>query len=96
MAITGGFGMTMDLERGTMRKWVMGRDGVKRWADSGEPVDQCDVPPIGWRCTRGEGHSGPCAAIECPEDVALVERGMRRLRETPNTEVKPTRGAGSA
>lgn len=24
MAITGGFGMTMDLERGTMRKWVMG------------------------------------------------------------------------
>lgn len=84
MAITGGFGMTMDLERGIMRKWVMGRDGVKRWADGGEPVDECDVPPLGWRCTRGKGHGGPCAAVECPEDVALVERGMRRLRETPN------------
>ena len=43
MAITGGFGMTMDLERGTMRHWVMGRDGVKRWADSGAPcVRDCD------------------------------------------------------
>lgn len=39
MAITGGFGMTMDLERGTTRRWVMGRDGVKRWADTGEPVE---------------------------------------------------------
>ena len=39
MAITGGFGVTMDLERGTSRQWVMGRDGVKRWADDGAPVD---------------------------------------------------------
>jgi hypothetical protein len=38
MAITGGFGVTMDLKRGTTRRWVMGRDGVKRWADDGEPV----------------------------------------------------------
>lgn len=46
--ITGGFGMTMDLERGTMRQWVMGRDGVKRWADNGEPVEKplckCGMP----------------------------------------------------
>lgn len=41
MGITGGFGTTMDLERGTMRSWVVGRDGVKQWADTGEPVD-CD------------------------------------------------------
>lgn len=40
MGITGGFGTTMDLERGTMRQWVMGRDGVKRWADNGEPVQK--------------------------------------------------------
>lgn len=45
---------------------------------------ECDIPPFGWRCTRGIGHSGPCAAVECPEDAALVERGMARLRETPN------------
>lgn len=49
MAITGGFGTTMDLERGTMRRWVMGRDGVKRWADNGEPVEKplmckCGMP----------------------------------------------------
>lgn len=31
--------MTMDLERGTMRQWAMGRDGVKRWADTNEPHD---------------------------------------------------------
>jgi hypothetical protein len=38
MAITGGFGVMMDLSRGgAMRRWVMGRDGVKRWLDSGEP-----------------------------------------------------------
>ena len=39
MAITGGFGFTMDLERGTSRQWFMGRDGVKRWADDGMPTD---------------------------------------------------------
>lgn len=38
--ITGGFGTTLDLERGTMRQWVMGRDGVKRWADNNRPVDE--------------------------------------------------------
>lgn len=30
----------MDLERGTSRQWYMGRDGVKRWADTGEPVKE--------------------------------------------------------
>lgn len=43
--ITGGFGMTMDLERGTMRHWVMGRDGVKRWADTSEPVENLPESP---------------------------------------------------
>lgn len=40
MGITGGFGTTIDLERGTSRQWVVGRDGVKRWADSGQPLTQ--------------------------------------------------------
>lgn len=39
--ITGGFGMTVDLERGTMRQWAMGR-GVKRWTDNGDPVQEAD------------------------------------------------------
>ena len=42
---------------------------------------ECDVPPLGWRCTRARGHEGPCAAIAAPDDVAFVERGMARLRE---------------
>ena len=46
-----------------------------------EADNECDGPPVGWRCTRGKGHDGPCAAIACPEDVAFVERGMARLRE---------------
>ena len=32
------FGVTMDLERGTTRNWVMGSDGVKRWVDNMAPV----------------------------------------------------------
>lgn len=28
----------MDLERGTMRSWVVGGDGVKRWTDNGAPA----------------------------------------------------------
>lgn len=34
----------MDLDRGTMRQWVIGRDGVKRWADSGDPVRNDGYP----------------------------------------------------
>lgn len=40
MAITGGFGTTMDLANGTSRQWVMGSDGVKRWADTNEPISK--------------------------------------------------------
>ncbi len=51
---------------------------------AGEPgakdEQECDIPPFGWRCTRPAGHSGPCAAVEAPEDVSLVERGMARYR----------------
>lgn len=47
MAITGGFGTTMDLERGTSRQWVMGRDGVKRWADTNEPVEARPLCAVG-------------------------------------------------
>lgn len=34
-----GFGMVFDCERGGVRNWYMGKDGVRRWADSDEPVD---------------------------------------------------------
>lgn len=40
MGITGGFGTTIDLEHGGSRKWVVGRDGVKRWLDTATPITQ--------------------------------------------------------
>ena len=47
----------------------------------------CDVPPMGWRCTRSAGHDGPCATVEAPEQVDFVNRGMDRLRDVqPPTE----------
>lgn len=44
------------------------------------PPEQCEIPPLGWRCTRAPGHEGPCAAVPAPEDVGFVLRGMARLR----------------
>ena len=41
--ITGGFGVTMDLERGMERAWYVSRDGVKRWAATDQPVEQAPV-----------------------------------------------------
>lgn len=38
MTITGGFGVSVDLQAGVSRAWYMGNDGVQRWADTGEPV----------------------------------------------------------
>lgn len=38
MAITGGFGVTIDTKTGRSRRWVMDRKGVKRWADTHEAV----------------------------------------------------------
>ena len=32
--MTRAFGITVDIERGTTRNWVMGDDGVKRWVDN--------------------------------------------------------------
>lgn len=79
MAITGGFGMTMDLERGTMRQWVMGRDGVKRWADNDEPCEKrpedYDLPPY----PEGEV-VGPCICGSWPGGKCL------RCRVVPNRD----------
>lgn len=39
MADLRGFGVTFDLETGSVRQWYVGADGVKRWADNDAPVD---------------------------------------------------------
>jgi len=42
MPITGGFGTTYDTRTGQARAWYMRSDGVKRWDDNDEPVEQSE------------------------------------------------------
>lgn len=35
-------------------------------------MNKCTIPPIGWRCTRAAGHSGPCAAM--PDEALPLSR----------------------
>lgn len=44
MAITSAFGTFFDLKTGRSRQWFMGGDGVKRWVDTGSPVDESHGP----------------------------------------------------
>ncbi len=46
MAITGGFGWEMDIHTGKNCGWFVGRDGVKRWSDNGQPVQEVPYVPI--------------------------------------------------
>ena len=55
-------------------------------------AERCDLPPLGWRCTRTAGPEGPCAAVEAPEDAELVAKGLARLRES-DVPVQPQGGA---
>ena len=85
MGITGGFGTTMDLERGTSRQWVMGRDGVKQWADSGEQVQKPEtmLPNDVARCAGvgddEEGWREGCDVCLRRLSVATGERVVRML-----------------
>ncbi len=36
--IKGGFGVTLDIKTGQMRRWYMRADSIKRWADNDKPV----------------------------------------------------------
>ena len=76
--ITGGFGMIMDLERGTMRQWAMGKDGVKRWVDSGEPIAdppmcKCGMP---WEPDMSQFGCWSCGAEKPVPNVELTEHGL--------------------
>lgn len=71
--ITGGFGMTMDLERGMMRQWVMGRDGIKRWADTNEPVENLPESPT---CTKSQTAAHRCIKPQCPTDCSECNHAL--------------------
>ena len=36
--ITGGFGYTLDIKSGLMRRWYIDRNGVKRWVHNKKEV----------------------------------------------------------
>lgn len=38
----------------------------------------CMKPPAGWRCTRGNDHDGPCAAIEVKAQIDADELSAKR------------------
>ncbi|HEY6731950.1 MAG TPA: hypothetical protein VI039_13120 [Solirubrobacterales bacterium] len=40
----------------------------------------CERPPAGWRCTRGAGHDGPCAAVPTAEGDARLEAATAAAR----------------
>ncbi len=40
---------------------------------------QCERPPLGWWCSRGAGHEGPCAAREQATSVTRSLRAAERL-----------------
>lgn len=42
-------------------------------------MTQCNIPPKGWRCTRGAGHTGPCA----PWPVSVGELAQRGEHVAP-------------
>ena len=96
MGITGGFGTTIDLERGISRQWVIGRDGVKRWAASGQPLTQELLNSI----MRNPGETRATAAPalpKCPQCGArYCGNGVQPCVEcaAPNAEVsgRPHRG----
>lgn len=50
---------------------------------AGEPIAQCTVPPPGWSCSRGSGHTGPCAAtavVPPVHDFVTIGNGAECIR----------------
>ena len=68
MAITGGFGYSVDLQRGVLRRWYVSRDGVKRWADTSKPCEQLPEESL------THGLDDYCECLKCGF-VGLVRAG---------------------
>jgi len=47
--------------------------------------NDCALPPAGWRCTRGAGHTGPCAAV--PTASEDFDRAVDAVMERFHTPV---------
>ena len=49
--------------------------------------EECVRPPHGWKCSRGNGHPGPCAARPA-EDDDLIERCVHAARTASGSFLK--------
>ncbi len=88
MAITGGFGVTMDLVTGMPRRWYMRADGVKRWVSNDMPCAESDETDL-WRCTvcGRLGTVGRCCGEETREPVRAPNARVKAAAEgSPATE----------
>lgn len=45
-----------------------GKKTNAKWFNADGTPEPCDVPPNGWKCSRGLGHDGPCAATRIEQD----------------------------
>lgn len=51
-------------------------------------IAPCTKPPAGWRCTRGAGHDGPCAAIHVSMDLESIEQRADKTRVAAEKAVR--------
>lgn len=53
-------------------------------------IKTCDVPPVGWRCTREPYHEGPCAAVP---DNGILDKGFKgmpcQMHDDPSGDWSP-------
>lgn len=54
----------------------------------GNPDEPCTKPPAGWRCTRGAGHDGPCAAVHESMDDGAAQLRFDRVRAAAEKAVR--------
>lgn len=78
--------MAIDIKSGVSRNWVIGRDGVKRWADNGLPFTHksigrwsCDYEGAAWisdgaSCAEKNAKffSADWIAVDCPDCLARM------------------------
>lgn len=84
MAISGGFGVLLDLVTGRPRRWYMRGDGIKRWISNDMPCDAAKDTDL-WRCTvcGRVGTIGRCCGEETrepfrPNTWTLIDQPRRR------------------
>ena len=81
--------MTMDIERGTTRRWYLDGNGVKRWADTNKPVLVDGMPDAmalrslledADEALRGLGvcHDTDCNDLNCPRVRQRIADALSR------------------